>query len=662
MVALDLLTPVAIAFLLSYFHKLHSREYLREWSVFWVWLAAFKLFRWTTFGLMAHIDYQRADRLLVASLATVSLLVAITHFAAGTFSAVRLRPLRPTIRKTLMIVAVVVGVAIALSLLSMMPNADRSLTSFNYVSGCALGLAYIGGAVTLWRPGRPERGSWILLTIILAIAGSVKIAGAILQAEWYRLIGTPLVLFELMLSGAIGIAMVVSLLDEERVAALFAADQVAHMVYHEELTGLANRSLLLDRLLLSLTQAERRKSLLALIFLDIDGFKPVNDTLGHDVGDELLKGVAERIRSIVRAEDTVARFGGDEFVILISELRSPEDTGRIGTKLVDAIRQPFHVGGHEVSVTTSVGIAIYPDDGRDAEMLTRNADKAMYQAKEKGGDQFQLYSVSMNHRALEKLEMEMSLRRGLEFRQMELQFQPIVSATSSKLMGFEALLHWDHPTKGLLPAAEFMPTAERSGMLGPIGKFTISEACRLLASWQKKIDSDVFIAVNVSSAELKEEDVFSHLATSLQEYQLDPRGIEIEITETSMSPELDLHSVVLPRLRELGIRITIDDFGNRFASLSQLRNSRSDAVKLSPVLTGDIGDPTNAVIVSGVIGIAHGLNLQVGSEAITSETQFAALRQQGCDRFQGPLFGELLPAERVVDFIRNFDAPLPGAK
>lgn len=652
MVALDLVTPAVIGLLLHYFYRLHKRTYLREWSLFWFWLAAFKLLRWITFDLLAGIDYGRADRLLLAAVTAVALLIAITQLGAGTFSAVRLRPLRARIRTTLTIAAVVAGVAIALSLYGLNSGPDQRLTSLNYITGCIIGLAYLACSTSLWRAGHAQRGSWILLTVALIAAGLLKIGGALLQAEWHRLIGTPLVLFDVILSGAIGIAMVVHLLDEERVAALSAADQVAHMVYHEELTGLANRSLLLDRLLMSLTRAERHNSLFALIFLDIDAFKPVNDTLGHDVGDELLKGVADRIRSIVRSEDTVARFGGDEFVILISELRSPEDTGRIGTKLTDAIRQPFQAGGHEVSVTTSVGIAIYPHDGTDADTLMRNADKAMYQAKEKGGNQFQLYSVSMNHRALEKLELEMSLRRGLEFRQMELHFQPILSASAMKLIGFEALLRWDHPTRGLLAADEFMPVAERSGMLGPISRFNINEACRQLASWQKKVEGDYFIAVNVSAAELREEDVFSHLATSLQEYQLDPRRIELEITETSAPQELDIQSASLSRLRDLGIRITVDDFGNRFASLTQLRNTAADAVKLSPVLTTDIDDPTNGVITYGVIGIAHGLKLQAGAEAITNDRQLAVLKRQGCDRFQGPLFSAPLPAESVPDYIR----------
>ncbi|MDX1584251.1 MAG: EAL domain-containing protein, partial [Thermoanaerobaculia bacterium] len=432
---------------------------------------------------------------------------------------------------------------------------------------------------------------------------------------------------------------------------------------HDELTGLANRSMIVDRLMMALNQAERRKGLLAVVFMDIDGFKPVNDTLGHDVGDELLKGVAERLRSVVRSEDTIARFGGDEFVVLISELRAPEDTGRIGTKLTDAIRQPFEAGGHEVSVTTSVGIAVYPDDGRDADTLMRHADQAMYKSKENGGDQFQLYSISLNHRALEKLEVEMSLRRALDLRQFELHFQPVIRLSTRKVAGFEALLRWDHPARGLLATEDFLPEAERHGMLGPITNYAINEACRQLASWRESVDSHHWVAIDVSPSALIDDDVLSHLAASLQQHQIDPRRLELEIHESYSPAEFDLQSTVLARLRRLGLRATLDHFGDVSGSLGQLRATAFDAVKLSTSLTSDIEESEKSVMTYGVIGIAHGLKLEVASQGVENARQFAVLRQHGCDLYQGPLFSDPLAAKDVPEFIRSSAqrlAPLLG--
>ncbi|HVE71737.1 MAG TPA: EAL domain-containing protein [Thermoanaerobaculia bacterium] len=418
-----------------------------------------------------------------------------------------------------------------------------------------------------------------------------------------------------------------------------AEEQIEYQAYHDGLTGLPNRLLFRDRLTVALAHAKRQHSPLVLMFLDLDRFKIVNDTLGHSLGDDLLRANATRLRSVLREGDTIARMGGDEFTVLLTDLTDVRDAARIAQKLLDTVAQPVRVEGHELYVTTSIGIAVYPNDGDTAELLLKNADSAMYRAKEAGHNSYRLCTPAMNSRAAERLSLENALRRAIEREELVLHYQPLVRLETREIEGMEALLRWNHPGMGIVPPSAFIGIAEETRMIVPIGEWVLREACKHARSWPGRR-----IAVNLSPRQFQQTDLRDVVARALDESGLDPRLLELEITESTAMRNTDLTIATVAELRELGVRIALDDFGTGHSSLSYLRRFPIDRVKIDREFIAEIETSrSNRAIVSAIVAMAHGLDLAVTAEGVETEAQVSFLAAQSCEEVQGFLFGKPAP-------------------
>jgi diguanylate cyclase (GGDEF)-like protein len=428
-----------------------------------------------------------------------------------------------------------------------------------------------------------------------------------------------------------------------------AEETVEFQAYHDALTGLPNRLLLEDRMAQALVHAQRRRSPVAIIFLDIDHFKLINDTLGHAVGDRLLKGIAERLRATVREEDTVARLGGDEFTVLFAELAHDDDAARTAEKVLNAFSAPFSVDGHELYVTASIGVALFPGDGEDPDTLLRNADSAMYRAKEAGRHNYQLCTPGMNVRALERMTLEHSLRRALDRDELVLHYQPFVELTSLRIVGIEALVRWNHPERGLLLPEVFIPIAEETRLIVPLGEWVLATAARQLGAWRTEGFQGLRMAVNISARQLQQQSLVKAVEASVEAASIPPGSLELEITESAAMQNLERTQRVLRELRERGVRISIDDFGTGQSSLSYLKHFPLSTLKIDRSFVRDIAlDQDDEAIVRAVIALAHILKLTVVAEGVETAAQHTFLRAAGCEEGQGYLFGRPLPAEALL--------------
>ncbi len=432
-----------------------------------------------------------------------------------------------------------------------------------------------------------------------------------------------------------------------------AEEQVKHLAFHDPLTNLPNRLLFNDRLTLAVAQAHRHNQRLAVLFLDLDRFKIINDSLGHSVGDELLRQLAERIQEHVREGDTVARLGGDEFTLLVPGINADEDAAKIARKICDAIHDPFWIDGRELFVTTSVGVSVYPADGHDAETLVRNADSAMYRAKEQGRDNYQLYTPAMNARAVERLSLESRLRQAVAHDELELHFQPFIDLKTAELLGAEALLRWRHPELGLIPPGEFIPIAELSGLIVPIGEWVLRTACAEARKWHEKGFTDLTVSVNLSSRQFQHTDLVTQVTHALDETGLEPNKLDLEITESNAMQNAE-HSInTLWGLKKQGVRISMDDFGTGYSSLNYLKRFPIDRIKLDQSFVRDLpSDKDDAAIAMAVIAMGRSLELEVIAEGVETEEQLAFLKGHQCDQLQGFLLSKPLAPR---DFDRFLD-------
>ncbi len=428
-----------------------------------------------------------------------------------------------------------------------------------------------------------------------------------------------------------------------------AEEQIEYQAYHDALTALPNRLLFRDRLTVALAHAKRQKTPLAVMFLDLDRFKYVNDTLGHSLGDELLRAVAARLKAVLREGDTIARMGGDEFTVLLGDLTSTDDAAKIAQKLLETISHPLSVDGHELYVTTSIGIALFPNDGDSAEALLKNADSAMYRAKEAGRNSYQLCTPAMNSRAAERLSIENALRRALERDELVLHFQPQVRLDTLQVAGMEALLRWNRPGHGLVSPLRFIPVAEETRLIVPIGEWVLREACRQAKAWQREKYPNLRISVNLSPRQFQQSDLCEVVARVLEETGLEPQFLELEITESTAMKNTDRTIETLAGLRALGVRIALDDFGTGHSSLSYLRRFPIDRVKIDQEFVQAVeASGSNRAIVSAIVAMAHGLDLAVTAEGVETEAQLNFLREQECEEVQGFLYGRPEPATGVV--------------
>ena len=428
---------------------------------------------------------------------------------------------------------------------------------------------------------------------------------------------------------------------------------IRYMAHHDALTGLPNRSLFRDRLTHAMAQADRYHQRLAVMFLDLDRFKAINDTLGHNVGDQLLTIAAERLRSCVRDSDTVARLGGDEFTVVVEDIIEDHDAAAVAQKILDTLSQPFNLYGHEVFISVSVGITLYPSDDDNADNLLRNADSAMYRAKEFGRNNFQFYVADMNIKARERLMLESSLRRALDRNEFMLYYQPRVDLLSGRVIGAEALLRWRHPEMGLVPPSEFIPILDETGMIIPVGDWALREACRQNREWQDMGLPPIRVAVNLSVRQFMQKDLADTIIRALDAAGLSAEHLEVEITEALFLEHNQTNIITLARLKNMGIHISIDDFGTGYSSLSYLKRLPIDTLKIDQSFVRDIGDPDNKAIASAIIAMAASLRLNVLAEGVETDEQLAFLRAQGCNEIQGFAFSHPLPAQEFERLLRD---------
>jgi diguanylate cyclase (GGDEF)-like protein len=431
-----------------------------------------------------------------------------------------------------------------------------------------------------------------------------------------------------------------------------AEEKIKHLAYHDALTGLPNRNLLENRLATALTQAHRKSHMLALLYLDLDRFKRVNDGVGRAFGDQVLQRVAERLTSIVRQAGTIARVGGDEFAVLLPEISRAEDAAQVAERILEGLRPPLVLGGSQVHPTTSMGIAFYPNDAEEPDTLLRNADIAMYNAKEQGRDNYQLYSLGMRALNPDPLTLESDLRCALERDQFVVYYQPQVCVADSQIVGVEALVRWQHPDRGLMLPTEFIPVAEESGLIVPLGEWVLRTACAQASAWHEAGLSPIRVAVNLSARQFQQRDLVEVVGRVLKDTGLDPRFLQLEITESVAMHDIDFTSRVLVNLKDMGIQIAIDDFGTGHSSLNYLRRLPIDDVKIDQSFVRDvITDPNDAAIVGSIVAMTHELNLKLVAEGVETEEQLDFLKDRRCDVVQGFLFSKPMPADAVEQII-----------
>ncbi len=438
--------------------------------------------------------------------------------------------------------------------------------------------------------------------------------------------------------------------------------RMEQMAFYDTLTNLANRRLFQDRLNRTIEHCNRHDRCAALLYLDLDNFKRVNDTLGHQAGDQLLREVASRLQQCVRREDTVGRSGGDEFTILLNEIRSPSDAGEVAQKILAHLREPLQVAGHPLIVTTSIGITVLPNDGADRNQLMSNADLAMYKAKQRGRNNFQFYSEDLNANAVRRLQTEYQIRNALDNGQFELYYQPKVCLRDQRFVGVECLIRWNHPERGLLSPSEFIDVAEEAGSIIELGTWIIEAACRAAATFAREVAEPVTLAVNISPRQFKDPNLVSTMRRCLREYALDPKTLELEITETMLMQDAEGAQTTVLQLSELGVKIAIDDFGTGYSSLNYLKRFPINIVKIDrSFVTGLPTSTDDMAITRAVIAMAHQLNMTVVAEGVESIEQYQFLAEQRCEFAQGYLFSRPLPMHEVIPLLDNAPALTSGA-
>ncbi len=639
-----LFTAVLFGFFSRTYRKPFLLHWARSWSAMCVMLAGAAL----GYAVVESGPPTSYTRLSISLVTGVAAYMQVAWLLLGSFELVapeRAARFQPR-RGWLFGIAAILGIAsVAAFATHLDPVGPRFFVRVGVRAGVT-GLAFLLSAVAVWwkHPGESRRS----LGRSLVGFASLLYGAAQLHLLWTLLFASVVAngpnyslytgFLDFVLVFTIGLGVVIWLLEEQHRKASSTAWEVAQLAFHDPLTGLPNRKLFLDHLTLAIVQSRRDSEQLAVFFMDIDRFKVINDSLGHAAGDKVLQAAAARVKALMREGDTIARMGGDEFVVLTPEIHGVEDAVHIAQKIRDAIREPIQIEGREIFVTGSMGISMYPNDGDVAETLLKNADTAMYRAKSQGADMFQLYTPEMNAHAAEQLALESALRRAVETKEFELHYQPIVQISDNSICALESMLRWRHPVLGLVRPEQFLRLAETSGLIVPIGEWAMKVACAQLGEWRKAGYPNLRLAINISARQLKQMDFVDKVRIILAETALPASAIEFEITEMSATQS---ESAIVGRLRELrtmGIRISIDDFGTGFSSVSVLRVFPVDALKIDTSFVRDLVlDPDDAAIAAAVVALAKSMGLTVIAEGVENPAQLEFLRAQGCEMWQGYL-------------------------
>jgi diguanylate cyclase (GGDEF)-like protein len=651
-IGFHLLGPLAVTLLLFQLYRTFRTSYLLQWAISFGCLG---LFHTATAAVVLLGDTGHFLKGVASIAAGVAAYLQLGYFAWGcvelaTRKAVKVRDTR-RIGVLLAVVGLISGT---------IPYAVASTAAmhrfFNLgLHALAFAAAFAAAGIII---GRMRGTGFTIPAIAFILYGFIQLdAFVVIMRALLARTAVPLSTISVMdLAGTsiVALGMILALLEDQREATAAASSQVEQLAYYDTLTGLPNRALFADRLSVALSHAQRHRYKVAVLFLDIDRFKQINDSLGHTVGDRLLKIVAGRIRGAVRDEDTVARFGGDEFTVLIHIVGKIEDAGKIAQKILDSLKAPITIDEREFVVTSSIGISIFPVDGTDGETLIRNADTAMYRAKDMGRNAFQYYAATMNHKALEALEVENGLRRALANNEFTLYYQPLVDVALGTVFGLEALIRWNHPDLGLLRPDRFIPAAEQSGLIISIGRWVLREACQQAADWHKR-GHKVVMAVNLSGRQFQDPELTLQVTEALEMAGLRPEFLELEITEGYAMQDVQKAILTLRQLKKIGVRIAIDDFGTGYSCLSYLKQFPIDTLKLDGSFVRDLGTPEDSQIALGVIALAHSLKLKVIAEGVETIGQLTFLKDHACDRLQGYLFSRPMPPGNFDRFISQKD-------
>lgn len=431
-----------------------------------------------------------------------------------------------------------------------------------------------------------------------------------------------------------------------------AEERLHYLAHYDALTGLPNRLLFRDRLDRAMIQAGRNSNPVALMYVDLDGFKFINDSLGHRVGDQLLKEVTYRIGGCLREGDTLARLGGDEFAVVLPDLTEIDSASVVSRRIIETLSDPIDLGRHEVVVTASVGIAVYPDDAEDKDDLLKHADTAMYHAKEDGKNNYKFFTSEMNVRTIERLNLENNLRYAIEHKQFLLHYQPRVDLKTGRMIGMEALIRWQHPETGLISPARFIPVAEETGLIVPIGEWVLECACKRNKVWLDEGLAAMRVAVNLSGRQFRQPGLVEFIARTLENSGLPPHQLELEITESMVMHNVEEVIEMMHRLKDMGIHISIDDFGTGYSSLNWLKRFPIDTLKVDQSFVRDMADDSgNLDIVRAIISLGHNLNLNVLAEGVETDEQLRLLKREGCDEMQGYLFSPPLDEDKFTEIL-----------
>jgi diguanylate cyclase (GGDEF)-like protein len=654
-----------IAFVFFGLHRRYWRPFLRHWTWSWLALAVYSAASATAriVGLTHQIN--APIHVALAVLSGISGYLQITWLLFGTSELASGVPFQRRTSRWI-IVGVAVGAAILVSLFSWdLRHWELVYTLRVTARRVAVALVCLVAARTISRAPRIARaiGRRSVMLAFIGIAAHqahfLVLAVAPEMRALHALYIATLGLVDVVLYFGLAMGLVIWLLEEERQATMDAAAKIEQIAYHDSLTGLPNRQLFLNQMGMALHRARRTNGTVAVLFLDLDRFKVVNDSLGHAAGDLLLQTVAERIRSAVRGEDSVTRLGGDEFAVLCTDISSPDDAIFVAERIIAAVKRPIFLEGQEVFVTTSLGISLFPTDATQPEALLKNADAAMYRAKSQGRDIVERYVPEMGTAALEQLGLESHLQRALENGQLQVNYQPIVDSTTGRINGLEALLRWNHPERGLVGPAEFIGLAEATGAIVPMGEWVLREACTQVQRWRERGQTQLRAAVNLSVRQLQHADLVTRVQQVLAETGLPASKLEIEITESIAMRSSGRAIDNLRLLKGLGVRVSIDDLGTGYSSLSALRLFPIDSLKIDRSFVNGVPHNTDdSAIAAAVIALGQTLGVNVIAEGIERPEQLAFFTQHRCAEWQGFLLVRPITAEQCEDLLFGGTPPL----